>query len=102
MEKSNRLRSPPAKPASRFESVAVSADGRTVTATFYGGVRECYGYELIAKQSGHVVHLSLQETQRGGVCIHLAVRRTAVVTLKDPLAGRSLVDATTGATLEPR
>lgn len=77
----------------------MSADGRTVTVTFYGGVAECYSYELLMEESADAVFLRLKEHSRvkGQPCIELAVRREASARLDQPLGERKLVDAESGA-----
>lgn len=95
---------PPAlDPAGTFQSVAVSADGRTINVRFYGGVKECNTYALRTKETDAGVYLWLSHTtpRTAGACIQIAQLLAASVTLRDPLGARPLVDAATGAEVQP-
>jgi len=89
----------PANPGSRFSGVrAVGPDELTVS--FTGGVDDCYGYQVVAKETATQVRLSLTETVTSGkACIDLAQVYDRSVPLSSALAGRSVVDGESGAVL---
>jgi len=69
-----------------------TADGRTLTAHFTGGV--CSTYTATAKESGGEVALKVTETRKKGtVCVAVAKFYTLPVTLDEPLDGRKVVDS---------
>ncbi len=96
----------PAEPTkeSRFTSVAVSEDGRTVTVTFYGGVPECNTYELLAKEAADAVYLTVAHSTppNAGACIEIAELREASVSLAEPVGDRRLIDTVTHRRLPER
>ncbi|MFG2333751.1 hypothetical protein ACGFMM_29635 [Streptomyces sp. NPDC048604] len=90
-----------AAPPQQLQSYAVDGAGRTLSATFWGGV--CSDYGLTAAESAGRVTLTITETPRqpDRACIMMAVEITKSVTLKAPLGDRQVVDAASGA-LVPR
>lgn len=91
---------PPADRMTRFTSVTAAADGRSLAVTFWGGVEDCYGYQVRAEEAADVVELTLQERSRhDGPCIELAQEYTRTVALRAPLGDRPVLDAATGETL---
>ena len=73
-----------------------SADGRTLTVTFWGGV--CSDYAATATESADTVKVKITETNPDPdrVCIAIAKELTEKVTLDKPLGDRKVVDAETG------
>jgi hypothetical protein len=86
---------PPTDPAGQEGpgQISYSVDGRTLTVTFWGGA--CSEYEAKATETGDRVQVRIVETNPdpGRVCIMVAERQTASVTLDQPLDGRKVVDA---------
>ncbi|MDQ1600143.1 MAG: hypothetical protein QOD68_1617, partial [Actinomycetota bacterium] len=84
---------------SRFSSVTRAADDRSLKVTFYGGVPECYSYDVHTDETGRQVRLSVAETRTAGdkPCIDLAMEITKTVPLDAPLGLRTVVDAESGA-----
>lgn len=83
-------------PASgRSRSVKVNgytADGRTLTLSFYGGV--CADYRTSARESGERVTVTVTERPwPGRVCVLIAKEYVKTVTLGAPLDGRTVVGA---------
>lgn len=78
-----------------------SADGRTLSVTFWGGV--CSTYAARASEDGGAVRVSVTESKpdTGKVCIAIAKELTRTVTLDQPLGERNVVDAASG-TVVPR
>lgn len=90
----------PEEPVSQFTAVTRSADDRSLEVTFWGGVEECYDFDVQAEESPRAVALSLTVRSRGAqACIELAQEHTRTVSLDEPLGLRLVVDATTGKTL---
>lgn len=90
----------PDEPTSQFTTVSRSADDRSLEVTFWGGVEECYAFDVQAKESARVVELLLHVQSRGAqACIELAQEHTRTVQLDEPLGLRLVVDAATGTTL---
>lgn len=88
------------RPLSRFTEVSPGADGRSLTVTFWGGVKECFDYTVTARESEQDVALRLVERSRhDGPCIELAQEHSRQVRLAAPLAAREVVDAETGTAL---
>ncbi|WP_406860496.1 hypothetical protein ABZO31_08545 [Streptomyces sp. HUAS MG47] len=85
-----------AAPPRQLQSYTVDGTGRTLSATFWGGV--CSDYGLTAAESAGRVTLTITETPRqpGRACIMLAKEITESVTLKAPLGDRQVVDAASG------
>ncbi|WP_418956639.1 hypothetical protein [Streptomyces tritici] len=86
-----------AAPPRQLQSYTVDASGRTLTATFWGGV--CSDYGLTAAESAGRVTVTITETPRqpDRACIAIAVEVKKAVTLKAPLGERQVVDAASGA-----
>ncbi|MEW2181436.1 hypothetical protein AB0890_34595 [Streptomyces sp. NPDC005406] len=78
-----------------------SADGRTLSVTFWGGV--CSTYTASASEDGGAVRVSVTESkpEKGKVCVMIAKELTRTVTLDQPLGERNVVDAASG-TVVPR
>jgi hypothetical protein len=83
-------------------SVVVSADGRSLTVTFYGAPSDpgpCGAdYQGVVAESQFAVAIALQElshAQSGqmAACPAVAQQRSVVVALTQPLGGRVVVDA---------
>ena len=81
----------------------VSADGRSLTYTFYGapdGAGPCGAdYKAVVAESQAAVAIALQETPHAApgqpvACPAVAQQRKVVVTLAQPVGGRVVVDAT--------
>ncbi len=70
-----------------------TADGRTLTLTFWGGV--CSDYRGTAQETDTRVTVSVKPSGRDSKqpCITIAKRQTVQVTLDEPLEGRTVVDA---------
>ncbi|MCQ4213507.1 hypothetical protein [Streptomyces longispororuber] len=85
--------SAPGDPGSGTRDVRIegySADGKTLTLHFTGGV--CATYSASAEESGKEVSVKVTETsKKGTVCIELAKFYTLPVTLDAPLDGRKVV-----------
>ncbi|WP_329542077.1 hypothetical protein [Streptomyces sp. NBC_01358] len=81
--------------------LSYSADGRTLSVTFWGGA--CSTYAASASEDGSTVRVSVTETkpEKGKVCIMIAKELTRTVTLDQPLGERNVVDAASG-TVVPR
>ena len=92
----------PSAGASRFESVTVSPAGDALTVTFYGGVEDCFSYEVRADENARTVVLRLVERNDPvKLCVAMAQRYERTVTLERPLGGRVVVDAETRLPLYP-
>ncbi|WP_309484410.1 hypothetical protein [Streptomyces himalayensis] len=76
-----------------------SADGRSLTLHFWGGV--CSDYSASASESADQVTVTVTETPQepGKVCIMIAKELKETVTLEQPLGDRKVVDATGGETV---
>lgn len=88
-------------PQSRFTAVARGADDRSLEVTFWGGVAECYSYDVRSAETATDVRLTLVEHRSTAqqVCIDLAQQLSRTVRLGGPLGPRAVVDAATGETL---
>ncbi|MFD4635615.1 hypothetical protein ACFVYR_38055 [Streptomyces sp. NPDC058284] len=70
-----------------------SADGKSLTVHFWGGV--CSAYAASAKEDGDRVTVKVTEThEKDKVCIKIAKKLSRTVTLDKPLGDRKVVDAT--------
>ncbi|MGZ2362211.1 hypothetical protein LRE75_37055 [Streptomyces sp. 372A] len=74
-----------------------SADGRTLSVTFWGGV--CSTYTASAREDGEAVRVAVTEkkAEPGKVCVMIAKELTRTVTLERPLDGRKVVDEASGS-----
>lgn len=81
--------------------LSYSADGRTLSVTFWGGA--CSTYAASASEDAGEVRVSVTETkpEAGKACIMIAKELTRTVTLDQPLGERNVVDAASG-TVVPR
>ncbi len=88
-------------PDSRFTSVRRGDDDRSIDVTFWGGVPECYDYDVRAAEDDRAVRISVVERRTAGdkPCIDLAVEVRRTVRLDAPLGLRQVVDPETGETL---
>ncbi|TGB16279.1 hypothetical protein [Streptomyces sp. MZ04] len=87
---------PGENPTLRVESY--SADGKSLTLHFWGGV--CSDYSASAEESKGSVSVKVTEThKKGEVCIMIAKEFTETVTLDAPLGDRKVVDAAGGETV---
>ncbi|RII17156.1 hypothetical protein DSC45_15440 [Streptomyces sp. YIM 130001] len=68
-----------------------SAEGRTLTLKFWGGV--CSKYSASAEEKGDRVEVRITGTpiEKDTACIMIAKQRTTKVTLEEPLGGREVV-----------
>lgn len=73
-----------------------SADGRTLSVTFWGGV--CSTYSASAKEAGDTVRVTVTESKPDPekMCVKSAKELTRTVTLDQPLGDRKVVDAGSG------
>ncbi|MEU2357853.1 hypothetical protein ABZ599_33590 [Streptomyces misionensis] len=79
-------------PAGSVKVTGYTADGRTLTVGFYGGV--CADYTAAARESGDRVWVTVTEhRQEGKVCPMIAKELVRTVRLKAPLDGRTVVGA---------
>ncbi|MFG2191220.1 hypothetical protein [Streptomyces sp. NPDC048639] len=93
--------SEPGKPSGESPRVtSYSADGKTVTLRFWGGV--CHTYTAKADTSLSdkvVVRVTGKEKKPGQVCVKMAKEYEEKVTLDKPLGDRELMDAASGKTV---
>jgi hypothetical protein len=80
-----------------FDTATIGADDRTVTIDFVSGIEPCYVLDHVDVAYGpKVVTITLFEghdASTGDVaCIDIGVFKRVVITLDEPLAGRSLTD----------
>jgi len=73
-----------------------SADGKTLTLRFWGGV--CNTYSVSAKETSKKVTVEIESKPKrpGQACILMAKEMTKKVTLDKPVDGREVVDKATG------
>lgn len=73
-----------------------SADGRTLSVTFWGGV--CSTYKASASEDSDTVRVTVTESKPDSkkMCIKVAKKLTRTVTLDQPLGDRKVVDAGSG------
>ncbi|MFJ9677311.1 hypothetical protein ACIRP2_04540 [Streptomyces sp. NPDC101194] len=76
--------------------LSYSADGRTLSVTFWGGA--CSTYTASASEDGKSVRVTVAEAKPAGkkVCVMIAKELTRTVTLDAPLGDRTVVDAASG------
>ncbi|MFF2325854.1 MULTISPECIES: hypothetical protein [unclassified Streptomyces] len=81
---------------SRRQLLSYSADGRTLSVTFWGGA--CSTYAASATEDGQTVRVTVTESKPAEkkVCIMIAKELTRTVTLDAPLGDRTVVDAASG------
>ena len=86
----------PAGPAATVPVTSYSAEGRTLTVRFWGGV--CHVHSVTAKESDGQVKVTVtsKEKKPGQVCILIAKEFTRTVRLDAPLGDRKVIDAATG------
>ena len=72
-----------------WDHIDVSADGRTLTVYYYGGVQDCYGLGEVRVDTGDGLSITVFEGPRPAArdmaCIEIAVLKAATVTLDEPL-----------------
>jgi hypothetical protein len=77
-----------------WQSVDVESD-RTLLVQFYGGVEECYGLDHVDVQYGTdeiTVTLFEGRVPAAEVCIDIAMLKAVRISLREPVAGRKIVD----------
>lgn len=84
--------------SSRFETARLGS-GDSLVVTFVGGPDQCFGYEVLAKESTDRVLLFLQEQARSEMCEAIAQTHTRTVRLEAPLGDRKVFDAASGEPL---
>lgn len=79
-----------------------SADGRTLSVTFWGGA--CSTYKVSAREDGDTVRVTVAESgpDPKKVCVMIAKELTRTVTLDQPLGDRKVVDAASGGAVAQR
>ena len=82
----------------RFETARLGS-GDSLVVTFVGGPDQCFGYEVLAKESTDRVLLFLQEQTRSEMCAAIAQTHTRTVRLEAPLGDRKVFDAASGEPL---
>jgi hypothetical protein len=80
-----------------FDSANVADDDRTVTIDFVSGVEPCYVLDRVdVAYGGDSVTITLFEghdpTAGDVACIEIGVFKRVIITLDEPLAGRTIVD----------
>ncbi|MEU6082858.1 hypothetical protein [Streptomyces sp. NPDC047108] len=89
--------SEPGKPGASPRVTSYSADGKTVTLRFWGGVCHTYSAKADTSLSDKVVvRVTGKEKKPGQVCVKMAKEYEEKVTLDKPLGDRELMDASTG------
>ncbi|MCG6493225.1 hypothetical protein [Kitasatospora sp. A2-31] len=88
---------PNGKPAVR-PAITYRVDGNRLTVWFYGGICERYALKADESKPGRVdVRVTLAAPMPAGQsCAELAKRQTVAADLKQPLAGRTVFDASNG------
>ena len=79
----------------RWESYAVSSDGRTLTFKYWSGVDACSRFDHAAADespSRVVVTIYERDVTNGNPCVAMAQEKFASVTLQSPLGNRTVVD----------
>ncbi|MFH8406095.1 hypothetical protein ACH4FX_15130 [Streptomyces sp. NPDC018019] len=82
--------------AMSLESYSLGADGKSLKLHFWGGV--CSTYSASAEQTGKSVKAEVigKEKKPDQICVKMAKLFTQTVPLDKPLAGRDVIDASTG------
>jgi len=80
-----------------FDTATVADDDRTVTIDFVSGVEPCYVLDRVdVAYGGNSVTITLFEghdpTAGDVACIEIGVFKRVIITLDEPLAGRTIVD----------
>ncbi len=84
--------SPTAGPGSSVKVTGYTADDRSLTVSFYGGL--CADYTVAARESATRVTVTVTEhRQEGKICPMIAKEFTRTVRLKAPVDGRAVVGA---------
>ena len=72
-----------------WDHIDVSADGRTLTVYYHGGVQDCYGLAEVRVDTSDGISITVLEGTRPGAgdraCIAIALLKAATVTLDEPL-----------------
>ena len=79
----------------RWESYAVSDDGRTLTFTYWSGVDECsrFDHTDVRETSSQVtVTIWERDVTNGNPCVAMAQQKHATAVLQAPLGSRAVVD----------
>ncbi|MFF5717082.1 hypothetical protein [Streptomyces buecherae] len=82
------------RPGKHIESY--SADGRSLTVRFYGGVCSTYEATADASDAAVTVRVTGKEKKPGAKCVLVAKEFEKKITLAEPLGDREVVDAATG------
>ncbi len=82
------------RPGKHLESY--SADGKSLTVRFYGGVCSTYEATADASDSKVTVRVTGKEKKPGAKCVLVAEEFEKKITLDEPLGDREVVDAATG------
>lgn len=92
---------PPATGGSHLVTVSrYQLHGTVLTLTFMGGVCETYSASASESADRVLVTVTGEAKKPGAVCPALMKAQTASVTLDHPLAGRTVVDAVSGAVVK--
>ncbi|MFD7507165.1 hypothetical protein [Streptomyces sp. NPDC059850] len=86
----------PGRGSKADDITSYSADGKTLTLRFWGGV--CDTYSVSAEETSKTVTVEVESKPKrpGQACILMAKEMTKKVTLDKPLDGREVVDKSTG------
>jgi len=79
----------------RWESYALSDDGRTLTFTYWSGVDACsrFDHTDVRETSSQVtVTIWERDVSGGNPCVAMAQKKYATVVLQQPLGPRTVVD----------
>ncbi|WP_030371809.1 hypothetical protein [Streptomyces rimosus] len=82
--------------AMSLESYSLGADGKSLKLHFWGGV--CSTYSATAEQTGKSVKAEVigKDKKPNQICVKMAKEFTQTVPLDKPLAGRDVIDASSG------
>ncbi|MFD9815949.1 hypothetical protein [Streptomyces sp. NPDC059080] len=95
--------SPSGEPgAMALESYALSDGGRKLTLHFWGGVCSTYTVRVHESDTAVRTEITGKDKKPGQVCVKIAKEFTRTVTLKAPLDGRKVIDASTGEPVPAR
>lgn len=81
--------------ATSYDKVDVGEDDRTLTVFYWGGLEACYGLDRVdVDYSPEAVTLTVYQGRvpEAEVCAQIAQYKATKVPLKEPLAGRRIVD----------
>ncbi|MEU1800493.1 hypothetical protein [Streptomyces sp. NPDC019937] len=86
----------PGRGSKTDDITSYSADGKTLTLRFWGGVCDTYSVSADETPKRVTVEVEGKPTHPGQACILMAKEMTKKVTLDKPLDGRQVVDKATG------